>query len=217
MPSHITRFAGASAFGALATVALFYLMQGLIKSDKSPFDQAHSGHIVDFIRVEMDESIARKNRAPEKPPPPAPPPPKPPPVQHQFDAVSIGVEMTGALHAGIDLNVGGTSGYQSDGDYLPIVKVAPIYPQRAISRGIEGSVLLQFTVTSLGTVRDIVVLESNPRGVFDRASIEAASKFKYKPKVVDGEPISVSGVQHIVRFILPEDAGGVRARSRQRN
>ncbi|MDH3401273.1 MAG: energy transducer TonB, partial [Chromatiales bacterium] len=92
----------------------------------------------------------------------------------------------------------------ADGDYLPIVKVAPIYPRRALTRGLEGWVLLEFTVTKLGTVTDIKVLESDPPNIFDRAAVSAASKFKYKPKVVNGEPIDTAGVLHRISFELED-------------
>ena len=39
-------------------------------------------------------------------------------------------------------------------------------------------------------------------GVFERASVKAAEKFKYKPRVVDGEPIEVAGVQNKFTYEL---------------
>ena len=69
-----------------------------------------------------------------------------------------------------------------DGEYLPVVKVHAEYPARAIERGIEGSVTVEFTVTEKGIVEDPVVVESDPPGIFDRAALNAALKFKYKPQ-----------------------------------
>ena len=51
----------------------------------------------------------------------------------------------------------------AEGDYLPIVRVAPVYPARALSRGLEGYVDMGFTVTTTGTVKDPVVLFSTSR------------------------------------------------------
>ena len=101
------------------------------------------------------------------------------------------------------MNVGG-GGFSSDGEYLPIVKVAPVYPRRAQTRGIEGYVLLEFIVTKTGAVRNPFVVEAKPPGIFDRAAISAALKFKYKPKVVNGEPIDVAGVRNRITFELSE-------------
>ena len=87
-----------------------------------------------------------------------------------------------------------------DGEYLPIVKVAPVYPRRALQRGIEGYVIVEFIVTKQGSVRDPVVVEANPQGIFERAAMDAALKFKYKPRVVNGEPTEVAGVQNRITF-----------------
>lgn len=203
MVTMVTRYGFALALGAVATFALFLLMQALIKSDKSPFDEGLSGKIVDFIRVEEDMAIEVKKRKPKPPPPPDEPPPQMP--QPTFDAadVSQGVDI-GAVDIQVDVNVGNGGGFSSDGEYLPIVKVAPVYPRRAQSRGIEGYVLLEFVVTRTGAVRNPVVIESKPPGIFDRAAIAAALKFKYKPKVVNGEPIDVAGVKNRITFELQD-------------
>jgi len=65
-------------------------------------------------------------------------------------------------------------------------------------------VLLEFVVTRTGSVRDVVIIESKPPGIFDRAALQAAAKFKYKPKVVNGEPIDVAGVQNRITFELQD-------------
>jgi protein TonB len=200
----LMRFGFALAFGAIATFALFLLMQALIKSDKSPFDDGISGKIVDFVRVEDDVSIETKQRKPKPPPPPDEPPPDMPKPDFDTSDVSTGIDI-GAVDVQVDLNVTGTGGFSSDGEYLPIVKVAPIYPRRAQTRGIEGYVLLEFIVTATGAVRNPVVIEAKPPGIFDRAAIQAALKFKYKPKVVNGEPVEVAGVRNLIKFEL-EDA-----------
>ncbi len=199
----IVRYIFGVALGAVATFALFLLMQALIKSDKSPFEDAVEGKIVDFVRLQEENEIETKTRKPKPPPPPDEPPPEMP--QQSFDNadVSIGVDM-GAVDTNVDLNVGGIGGFSSDGEYLPIVKVAPVYPRRAQTRGIEGYVLLEFIVTKTGAVRDPVVIEASPPGIFDRAAIQAALKFKYKPKVVNGEPIDVAGVRNLITFELAE-------------
>jgi len=199
----LMRFGFAVALGAVATFGLFLLMQALIKSDKSPFDEGISGKIVDFVRVEDDISIETKQRKPKPPPPPDEPPPDMPRPDFDASDVSQGVDI-GAVDIQVDVNIGGTGGFSSDGEYLPIVKVAPVYPRRAQTRGIEGYVLLEFVVTRTGGVRDPRVIESKPPGIFDRAAVNAALKFKYKPKVVNGEPIDVAGVRNRITFELQD-------------
>jgi protein TonB len=89
----------------------------------------------------------------------------------------------------------------ADGEYVPIVKVAPVYPALAASKGIEGYVVVEFTVTPTGTVRDVVVVESSSE-LFNEAAIEATHQFKYKPRVVSGRPVEVSGVRNKITFVL---------------
>ena len=44
--------------------------------------------------------------------------------------------------------------------------------------------------------------DCSPRGIFERASLKAAAKFKYKPRVVDGQAIEVAGVQNKFTYEL---------------
>lgn len=189
--------------GAVATFALFVLMQTLIHNEDTALDEGVQGRIVDFVRLEEETKIQTKTRKPKPPPPPDEPPPDMPEQSFDDSSVSIGVDI-GRVNTNVDVNVGGVGGFSSDGEYLPIVKVAPVYPRRAQTRGIEGHVLLEFTVTKTGAVKDPVVIESSPPGIFDRAAMQAALKFKYKPKVVNGEPIDVAGVRNLITFELSE-------------
>jgi TonB family protein len=88
----------------------------------------------------------------------------------------------------------------NDGSYLPVVKVRAEYPKRAIERGIEGSVTVEFTVTETGAVEDPVVIESNPPGIFDRAATDTVSLYKYRPKIVDEEAVRTEGVKNKIVF-----------------
>jgi protein TonB len=201
----LRRYAIGIVLGASVTFGLFLLMQALIKSDKSPFTDAPTGSLLDFVRLQDEQELLTKKRKPKPPPPPDEPPPDMP--KPTFDTnISMGVEI-GGVDMDLNIDMGGTGGFSSDGEYLPIVKVAPVYPRRALTRGIEGYVILEFTVTRMGTVMNPVVIEAKPSGIFDRAALQAALKFKYKPKVVNGEPIEVRGVRNIIRFEL-EDPGG---------
>ena len=199
----MVRYVLGVVLGIIATFALFFLMQALIKSDKNPLNEANDFKIVDFVRLEDDQELQLKQRKPKPPPPPDEPPPDMPKPDFDASSVTTGVDI-GAVNVNVDLNVGGTGGFSSDGEYLPIVKVNPVYPRRAQTRGIEGYVLLEFVVTRTGAVSDPVVIESKPPGIFDRAAINAALKFKYKPKVVNGEPIDVAGVQNRITFELED-------------
>ncbi len=93
----------------------------------------------------------------------------------------------------------------SDPEYIPIFKPEPDYPTAALKRGIEGYAILQFDVTEEGKVENPVVLESKPADIFDSSAIRAASKFKFKPKILNGEPVRVSDGKNRITYKLEEE------------
>ena len=198
----LTRISFGVGAGVVATALLFLLMQALIESDERPFEELAMGAIVDFVPVLEDVDVKPKPRRPKRPPEPDEMPPDRPKPVIDDTIGEVGTEIEPPEKVA-PVKIEGGSGYV-DGEYLPLVKVRPTYPSRAALRGIEGYVLLRFTVTGTGAVRDPVVVESAPPGIFDRAAIEAALKFKYKPRVVSGSPIDVSGVLNRITFSLQD-------------
>lgn len=196
-------------FGACVTAGLLWVMQDLIASaDRTLIEEARV-YLVDFVRVEREEVIQRREIKPRKPQTPEQPPPNPP--SPQMDDLEAGVETiaipAASVNTQIELTGGGFSLGVGEGDYLPIVKVAPIYPQRALIRGIEGYCVVEFTVTKLGKVREPRIIESQcTSSLFHRASLQASLKFKYKPRIIDGVAIDVPGVLNKFTFEIIDDA-----------
>jgi len=81
----------------------------------------------------------------------------------------------------------------------------PKYPSNAITRGIEGYAVVGFSVTASGEVFDPFIIESEPKSVFNRSALKAISKFKYRPKTVDGKPISVDGQRYMFTYQLDDN------------
>ena len=200
----MARLIAALVLSALITTSLFYLMQALIQSDGGQLEEPAAGNVLDFVRVKPEEVVQKKDRKPKKPPKPKEPPPQM--SQPQLDSSTAdtnGIAMDFGADISADLALGnGLALASGDGEYLPIVKVAPSYPRRAQSRGIEGYVIVEFTVSKQGTVVDPVVVEAKPENLFERAALDAVLKFKYKPRVLNGEPTAVSGVQNRITFEL---------------
>ncbi len=198
----ISRFIIAILVSAAITLGLFFLMQSLIKSGGSALTDPPKGSVMDFVRVKKEETVEKKDRKPKKPPQPEEPPPQM--ETPQMDSPSPDAEASGmdfAADVATDVSLDGGLGLESgDGEYLPIVKVAPVYPRRALQRGIEGFVIVEFTVNTIGAVKEPFVVEAQPAGIFDQAALDAAKKFKYKPRVVNGEATEVSGVQNRITF-----------------
>ncbi|MCW8872613.1 energy transducer TonB [Pseudomonadota bacterium] len=192
--------------GLLVTAALFWTMQYLIETADRDLNEGVSGNLVDFVRLKRDESIQRRQLKPKKPPPPDAPPPQPP--TPQLDNLNPNAEKIAISAAPVETDIEMSGGFSlgvGEGDYLPIVKVAPIYPQRALSRGIEGYCVVQYVVTRQGTIRDPFVIEDQcTSSLFHRASVQAALKFKYKPRVIDGQAVEVPGVQNKFTFEIEE-------------
>lgn len=90
-------------------------------------------------------------------------------------------------------------------EYLPLTKVQPAYPHRALQKGKEGFVVVKFTVTAQGTTTDHEVVESFPPSVFDRAAVEAARQFTYEPRRVDGVPVASQNVSNVITFRITGD------------
>lgn len=203
----VLRLLLAGILGVMVTFGLFLLMQQLIATGDRTLDESESMHFLDFVRVPEEETTETKDRKPERPPKPEQPPPPSEEPQERMDpadagesGVNFGVsrgDLGRDVNAGLGLTV-------ADGDYLPIVKVAPVYPRRAQTRGIEGYVILEFTVTKSGQVSDPRVVEAEPPSIFNKAALDAVRKFKYKPRIVNGEPIEVPGVMHKITFELEE-------------
>jgi len=193
-------------FGLAVTAALFWTMQYLIETADRDLNEGAAGNLVDFVRLKRDESIQRRQLKPKKPPPPDAPPPQPP--TPQLDNLNPNAEKIAISAAPVETDIEMSGGFSlgvGEGDYLPIVKVAPIYPQRALSRGIEGYCVVQYVVTKQGTIRDPFVIEDQcTSSLFHRASIQAAMKFKYKPRILDGQAVEVPGVQNKFTYEIEE-------------
>lgn len=196
-----SRLGASILLGAAVTSLVLLLMHALIKPDETFLENEPPGGTVTFLPLLEDEPPEARRHPPVKPPEPDEAPPPPPPAVFDDGTVAFNESFTAPSS---DPPTGPRGLAMSDGDALPVVKVTPIYPARAAERGIEGHVLVEFTIDKLGRVVDIAVVHADPRGVFDRAALKAVERFRYKPRVVNGIAIPVSGVQHLVSFELNE-------------
>ena len=192
----LLRYANAVLLGSVATFGLLMLMRAVIADPMPAQDDGTTGKLVDFVLLVEERVPKIKDRRPAPPEPPVKPPRPLPPVPGE-DVIGVWPDPPQPTLTGTwDL----PGHYLDDGEYLPIVRVQPVYPRRALTRNIEGWVLVEFVVTETGNVRDPVVLVAEPPGFFERAALNAVVKFKYKPKVDGGEPVAVSGVRN--RFVF---------------
>ena len=110
------------------------------------------------------------------------------------------------------LAIGQTVPWMGTAEYQPLFKRVPTYPRSALTRNAEGYVLLEFAVDEMGFVREPKVVDSKlgtqVSGMtesaivraFEDAAIDAAERFRYAPKFVDGQPVTVEGVRNRIVF-----------------
>jgi len=187
------------------TFGIFLVMTLLVAGDGAlKLDEEYRRPLVIFSEL-SPAPPERTKREIVKPPEVEPIPPVPIPIQTNKGPDLHAIPIPRANPAGYKPETLGL-GALSEGEYMPLVRVTPIYPRRANERGIEGYVTVALTVAADGTVppESITIIEADPKGYFERAAIAAAQKFKYKPKVVNGKAISVSGVTYRFSFTLEE-------------
>lgn len=200
------RHAIAGGLAALVTLSLFYLMQALISTPGGGLDETAHGRLVEFVRLKKETELElKKRKLPEKKPPEEPPPPPELDLSRaQRPDAELG-DVLPILDTSLRLAGGPNLGAPAaDTDIVPLVRVNPQYPSRALSRGIEGWVEVEFTITAAGTVKDPVVVDAEPRGLFDRAALRAIRKWKYNPKIEQGVPVERPGVRVRLRFDIGE-------------
>ena len=201
MGNSIVRVIIAALVAVPVAVGLFFVMQSLIDREYEQ-EEVKSRKIADIVVPNKDIEVNVKEVKPEKVEDPEEPPPEMQPLEFDMDMDVDVVNLAPTAKVNVSINSSGMS--SGDGEYLPIVKVAPIYPRRAQTRGITGYCIVEYIVTKTGSIRDPQTVDCQPEGVFERASLKAAEKFKYKPRVVDGEPIEVAGVQNKFTYELEQ-------------
>lgn len=200
----IARYATSFAFAALITFGLFFGMQWLITSGDIELADTSGRIRVEMAQVREIEEVRQVERKPDVPAEVEAAPDMSIDMSAAVDNVAGGVEIGTAAMEVAPIATGGAGFSATDGEYLPIVRVPPQYPARAAENGVEGYVIVVFTVTAEGTTKDVVAVESSHK-MFERAAVKAAQKYKYKPRVIDGDPIESPGVRVRVEFTLADD------------
>ena len=188
------------------TLGLFYFMQFLIATGEAFDERISVVKIVDATMPEIELEVIEEIDKPEPIEELVQDQPEVQERQTNLDAgPALNIERQ-SLEIDTGLELSNASISATDGDYLPLVAIAPQYPTRAAQRGIQGWCLVSFTVDGLGNVVEetIAVVDAEPPNIFDRSSMRAATRFKFQPRVVDGQGVEVSGVQYLFRYQLED-------------
>ena len=189
--------------GAIFTTSVFWLLWHLV-GRQVDVTQLKEAQRIDFSRLRKDTEVQTKRdqKVERERPPPTPEMPKmafaTSGIENNVATLTPVVDARGAMTR-MSMSAG------SDRDVIPLVRIAPDYPPRALSRGLEGWVKVQFTITPTGTVKDPKVVDSMPKEIFDDAALKSIARWRYNPRVEGGVAVERVGVQTIIRFQLENE------------
>jgi protein TonB len=195
------RFPATLAAGALFTSLVFLLLWVFIHTGSRTALEAKEATRIDFTRLRRDTETASKRQTKAKRERPDIVPQQ---MRMNFANSSANTGAVTMIQPEVNaraamtkmtVNVGG-----SDRDTMPLVRINPDYPPRAQNRGIEGWVLVEFTITAAGTVRDPRVIDASPKGYFEEAALKAIARWRYNPKVQEGVAVERIGVRVRLSF-----------------
>jgi protein TonB len=190
----------AVALGAVFTMSVFWLLWHLVGRTVD-VAQLKEATRIDFSRMRRDTEVQTKRdqKIERERPPPTPQMPRMSfstgGIDNNVATLTPVVDARGAMTR-MSMSAG------SDRDVIPLVRIAPEYPPRALSRGQEGWVKVQFTITPTGTVKDPKVVDADPKSVFDDAALKSIARWRYNPRIEGGVAVERVGVQTIIRFQL---------------
>lgn len=209
------------AVAVLLNLLLFYMIHQMVTSDQTGLAVYEELHFVDFVRLQREEpeperppeeppeEIPPEER--EEPPPDIPQPEVPQPEQMQFDMptpnIDIPLGIDGAPYMGDFMRTPPPAPRAAPTrpeialDVEPTVRIQPQYPPRALRAGIEGSVTVEFTIDTDGSVKDPEIVDADPPRIFDDAVLRAIRRWKFEPEIVDGVAIEKRARQ-VIRFRL---------------
>lgn len=188
----LLRLSSTLLLGAFLTTSVFWILWTLVGQPVA-VDNGIKATRIEFSRMRHDTNVANKrDEKPERQPPPAP---KVPPMSPMLASIDTSLSQ---LSVNFDMSMNMKLG--ADTDVIPLVRIPPEYPRRALQRGTEGWVQVQFTITATGSVTDAKVVTAEPPGLFDEAAIRSILRWRYNPKIEDGVAVERVGVRTIIRF-----------------
>ncbi|MDJ0909244.1 MAG: TonB family protein [Woeseiaceae bacterium] len=192
-----TRIASAVTSGTFITLSLLWVMNHLIGIQPGVIVETRDRGMLNF-HPRIEDTPVETRQPPIVTPEqlthsePTPPRPDQGPAIDAF-GVPVPTPPTPPVRGDDDI------GILSDGPLVAIMRAQPVYPIRAQEQGLEGNVLVQFDVMPDGTVTNVIVLESS-HSVFERPAIEAAERFRFKARVVEGVPQATYGLRNLFTF-----------------
>lgn len=193
--------------GGTITFLLFILMASLVQlRGMAPVPGEYITIDIGIVKPEADLQSKKRPLRKKPPPPKQPPPPEKVRVQNlnkvtqnlDFQMTNLNVNLRG------DGPFLGRGGIMNDGEAIPLMITEPRWPRKALMDGIEGFVRLCFTILPSGKAANVIIKDSKPRRLFNRAAQRAVYKWKFKPSVVDGKAVEQKDMCYTMLFKLED-------------
>ena len=206
-------------FSVIINALLFLLIHQLVSNDIVALPRFENLNWIDFVKLEEEPREDKiKKIKPEEPPPPEenPPPPElaqpdvPKPEQVKMNVpspdINVPFAIDGVPYLGDYLKSSTGSKMTTvipeiATDVVPTTRIEPLYPPRALRAGVEGSVTVEFTIATDGSVKDMEIIKAEPSSIFDQAVLQAVRRWKFTPEIVDGKAVEKRARQDI-KFTL---------------
>jgi periplasmic protein TonB len=146
-----------------------------LAAQRAAADKLQADKLADQQRVLTEQQKAKQATAAPQP-------------SQQAAVVSKPAATEGAASAG--------NGGQSS-DAVLVKAAAPNYPRPALQAQQTGWVVVAFTIDVDGRPRDVKVVDSQPRTVFDHAAVDAVNRYRFTPAMKDGVAVSSTRQQKI--------------------
>lgn len=187
------RFLLAIPLALAMTLGLFTLMAWMVDNGHSSKPEESNAQAFDIVMVEQDRDVNRRQRALPEQPKNAPPPTDSVPVANAEtkalalpDMPVLGIDMAGI---GVEVGLPAIGEFSANQQAMPLYRVEPRYPSRAMKQGAQGWVKMSFTIDTLGRPIDIKIMDAKPRRLFNKSAVKALRKWKYQPKLEEGKAI----------------------------
>jgi len=205
------RISGSLLLALMINVLLFAMMQQMVAGRRIRLNDIADAQFIDYIRIPDSCENTPQKRLPKKAPEP-PKPPKQPPKQANLQMKAIKQPLPKPLpklkidapHTTIDSDgpcLGSisseTPGFIMAHDLISVLRESPPYPRLLKRQGIEGNVVVEFTVTEQGLVQDPVIIESRPHKDFGKSVIKTVRFWKFQPYRIGDMPVAVRARQGI--------------------
>lgn len=177
------------------SIALFSVMAWMVDNGNQGKPEASENLSFTMMMVEPESDLQRRQRSvPEQPKPPELPPETK--VSQSKSEVSSLMPVTPMSSAGLDTAINGLKisaptfgSFKSNQQAMPLYRVEPRYPSRALKRKIEGYVIMSFSIDETGKPFNVEIQETSPKRMFNRDAVRALKQWKYQPKLLEGKAI----------------------------